>query len=98
MCVGIESRVVLLGGALLILGASAGLATMKGNDFALPLSMLLAGVLMILGYSLMMQGKNADSNATPTTSSNVGTSILLEEEGVEDLPDPRDAGIDLPIL
>ena len=71
---------------------------MKGNDFSLPLSMLLAGVLMILGYSLMMQGKNADSNATPTTSSNVGTSILLEEEGVEDLPDPRDAGIDLPIL
>jgi hypothetical protein len=96
--VGIESRVVLLGGALLMLGAAAGLATMKGNDFALPLSMLLAGVLMILGYSLMMQGKNAEKNATPTTSPTGGTSILLNDDGVEDLPDPRDAGIDLPIL
>ncbi|MCS5526215.1 MAG: hypothetical protein NZ737_03945 [Candidatus Poseidoniaceae archaeon] len=88
----------MLGGALLMLGAAAGLATMKGSDFALPLSMLLSGVLMILGYSLMMQGKNADSNATPTTSSTGGTSVLLEDEGIEDLPDPRDAGIDLPIL
>ena len=95
---GIESRVVLLGGALLLLGAAAGLATMKGNDFALPLSMLLTGVLMILGYSLMMQGKNTEKNATPTTSSTGGTSILLDDGGVEDLPDPRDAGIDLPIL
>lgn len=81
-----------------MLGAAAGLATMKGNDFALPLSMLLAGVLMILGYSLMMQGKNTESNATPTTSSTGGTGILLDDGGVEDLPDPRDAGIDLPIL
>ena len=81
-----------------MLGAAAGLATMKGNDFALPLSMLLAGVLMILGYSLMMQGKNTESNATPTTSSTGGTSVLLEDDGIEDLPDPRDTGIDLPIL
>jgi len=92
-----NSRGILLGGAALILAISAITATRVGGDYTLPIALALIAILAILIFSIMMQNRDKEKGSTPllNPSGNSTTNMSTEQD---DLPDPRDSGIDIPIL
>ena len=92
-----KSRAILLGGAALILAITAITATKAGGDYTLPIALALFAILTILVFSIMLQNKEFEKGSTPLLASSSNSIANLSSEQ-DDLPDPRDSGIDIPIL
>lgn len=92
-----NSRAILLGGAALILVVTAITATIDGEDYTLPIALALLAILALLVFSIMMQNKDSEKGSTPILSSNSNSATNLSTEQ-DDLPNPNDSGIDVPIL
>lgn len=92
-----NSRVILLLGASLLVVAFAGMSTVSGSGWALPMATLLAGILFILIFSFMTISDEKGGGSTPVKSVKSQSSESFSETH-ENLPDPAESGIELPIL
>lgn len=92
-----NSRAILLAGAALILVITAITATIDGEDYTLPIALALIAILALLVFSIMMQNIESEKGSTPLLKSN-SNSVTNSSTGQEDLPNPSDSGIDVPIL
>ena len=92
-----NSRGFLLLGAVLLMVAFAGMSTVSGTGWILPMATLLSGILFILIFSVMTISEDSKRGSTPVSSSKGGKMEQIDSES-DDLPDPRDSGFELPIL
>ena len=97
ICMATNSRAILLGGAALILVVAAITATKGGGDYTLPLALALFAILALLVFSIMMQNREAEKGSTPLLASS-SNSVVDVATKQDDLPNPTDSGIDIPIL
>ena len=77
--------------------AFAGMSTVNGTGWILPMATLLSGILFILIFSVMTISEDSRRGSTPISSANGGKQEQMDSEP-DDLPDPRDSGYELPIL
>ena len=92
-----DSRGLLLGGAVLLLATTAGVSAFSGEGWVLPMSILLGVIFAILLFALMLKSGEERQGSTPTSiTRNQSTSSQDNTGG--NLPEPNDAGLDLPIL
>jgi len=86
----------LLGASLLVV-AFAGMSTVSGDGWVIPMATLLSGILLILVFSVMTIKQESERGSTPlsTSSQSKGNSV---DNVADDLPDPVESGFDLPIL
>ena len=92
-----NSRAILLGGAALILVITAIAATKGGGDYTLPIAFALFAILALLVFSIIMQNRETEKGSTPLLAPSSNSFAKLSTEH-DDLPDPTDSGIDVPIL
>lgn len=92
-----NSRLILLVGASLLVIAFAGMSTVSGDGWVIPMATLLSGILLILVFSVMTIKQESERGSTPL-SAPTQTPAKSVETIAEDLPDPADSGFDLPIL
>jgi len=97
ICMASNSRAILLLGAALVLLSTALATTAGGGDYTLPIALVLFVVLSLLVFSLIMQNKSQEKGSTPIGVSRDNSTLGIESE-VDDLPNPSDSGIDIPIL
>ncbi|MBJ62888.1 MAG: hypothetical protein CMB57_06490 [Euryarchaeota archaeon] len=92
-----NSRYILLLGASLLVVAFAGMSTVSGDGWVIPMATLLSGILLILVFSVMTIKQESERGSTPlsTSSQSKGNSV---DNVADDLPDPVESGFDLPIL
>jgi len=84
-------------GAFLMLAGVTGISVTKGNDWILPIGILLVGVFFILVFSFLTFSNEYSGGSTPIKSEK-GMGAKNIEQDADDLPDPLDSGIELPIL
>ena len=92
-----NSRAILLGGAALILAVTAITTTKGGGDYTLPIAFALFAILALLVFSIMLQNRESEKGSTPLLASSSNSIAKLSNEP-DDLPDPLDLGIEIPIL
>ncbi len=92
-----NSRGFLLLGASLLVASAAGVSTIRGTGWIIPMAILLSGIFVILAFSFLTISKETENGSTPITTSKGSSQKNIESEA-EDLPDPNDSGIDLPIM
>ena len=92
-----NSRYILFLGASLLVIAFAGMSTVSGDGWVIPMATLLSGILLILVFSFITIKEDSKRGSTPIKSE-VKTSSNSLDTVSEDLPDPIEAGIELPIL
>ena len=92
-----NSRGILLLGASLLVVAFAGMSTVSGTGWIIPMATLLSGILLILVFSFITISEEAKKGSTPI-SNKKGNTVENIESGIEDLPDPNELGFELPIL
>jgi hypothetical protein len=97
MVVASNSRGILLLGAVIMLAAAAGVSTTAGTGWIIPMTILLSTIFGILLFSVLTNRKENPRGSTPL-SVNSDSSVKNIESNTQDLPDPNDAGFDLPIL
>lgn len=92
-----NSRYILLLGASLLVVAFAGMSTVSGDGWVIPMATLLSGILLILVFSFITIKQESERGSTPlsTQSQSNGKS---GDNVADDLPDPVESGFDLPIL
>ncbi len=92
-----NSRYILLLGASLLVVAFAGMSTVSGDGWVIPMATLLSGILLILVFSFITIKQESEKGSTPlsTSSKSQGKSV---DNVADDLPDPVESGFDLPIL
>ena len=92
-----NSRVVLLLGGGVMIAAAAMASTNSGDGWIIPMAILLTIILGILIFSVLTTSSNKSKGSTPLSSNKTSHSEHLETIN-DDLPDPSDSGIELPIL
>ena len=92
-----NSRAILLLGAALVLLSTALATTAVGGDYTLPIALVLFVVLSLLVFSLIMQNKSQEKGSTPIGVSRGNSALEIDSED-NDLPNPSDSGIEIPIL
>jgi len=92
-----NSRGVLLLGAVLMVAAAAGVSTTSGTGWIVPMTILLSIIFGILSFSVLTNRKEKTRGSTPLTIKTESSGKNIESS-IQDLPDPNDAGFDLPIL
>ena len=92
-----HSRLILLLGASLLVIAFAGMSTVSGDGWVIPMATLLSGILLILVFSVMTIKQESERGSTPLSALTQNPAKSVETIA-EDLPDPADSGFDLPIL
>lgn len=92
-----NSRYILLLGASLLVVAFAGMSTVSGDGWVIPMATLLSGILLILVFSFITIKQESERGSTPlsTQSQPQGKNV---DNIADDLPDPVESGFDLPIL
>ena len=80
-----------------MIAAAAIVSTNSGNGWIIPMAILLSTISVFLIFSLLTSEKIKSKGSTPFTSDKGIQSRELEQV-TENLPDPADSGIDLPIL
>tara|TARA_B110000444_G_C18829656_1_gene592411 strand:+ start:1073 stop:1369 length:297 start_codon:yes stop_codon:yes gene_type:complete len=92
-----NSRGILILGAVVMIAATAAISANSGTGWVIPMTILLSIIFVILSFSMLTSRNDADRGSTPLS---IKTEIHNEniESGTENLPDPLDAGIELPIL
>ncbi len=90
-------RLPLLGGAALLLAGITGYSAIGGNDWIIPAGITLTFFLFVLFFQSISYYKYKEKLSTPVRIDE--RSSFGETQHVQDdLPDPLDVGIDLPIL
>ena len=84
-------------GATLMIAAAAGISTTQGTGWIIPMTILLSIVLGVLSFSVLTAREEKSRGSTPLSIQTMSGGNSLEPS-VEDLPDPNQAGFDLPIL
>lgn len=92
-----NSRYILLLGASLLVIAFAGMSTVSGDGWIIPMAALLSGILLILVFSVMTIKQESERGSTPLSTASQKTVKSVEDVAV-DLPDPVESGFDLPLL
>ena len=92
-----NSRIILFLGASLLVIAFAGMSTVSGDGWVVPMATLLSGILLILVFSFITIKEESKRGSTPIQTV-VNSSTDSANNASEDLPDPTEAGIELPIL
>jgi|TARA_X000001036_G_scaffold368702_1_gene354438 sensor domain CHASE-containing protein len=92
-----NSRGLLLLGGGVMIAAAAIVSTNSGDGWIIPMAILLSIISVFLIFSLLTSEKIKSKGSTPFTSDKSIQSRELEQV-TENLPDPADSGIDLPIL
>ena len=92
-----NSRYILLAGASLLVVAFAGMSTVSGDGWVIPMATLLSGILLILVFSVITIKQDSERGSTPLTVTSQSSSKSVEDVA-NDLPDPVESGFDLPIL
>ena len=92
-----NSRYILLAGASLLVVAFAGMSTVSGDGWVIPMATLLSGILLILVFSVITIKQDSERGSTPLTVTSQSSSKSVENVA-NDLPDPVESGFDLPIL
>ena len=92
-----NSRYILLAGASLLVVAFAGMSTVSGDGWVIPMATLLSGILLILVFSVITIKQDSERGSTPLTVTSQSSSKSVEN-ATNDLPDPVESGFDLPIL
>ncbi|MBS83651.1 MAG: hypothetical protein CMA90_00645 [Euryarchaeota archaeon] len=92
-----NSRGILVLGASLLMIAALGMSTMSGTGWVIPMATLLSGIFLILVFSFITFTEEKQRGSTPVGNSKGNVSENIESDA-EDLPDPNDAGFELPIL
>ena len=92
-----NSRYILLLGASLLVVAFAGMSTVSGDGWAIPMATLLSGILLILVFSVITIKQESERGSTPLSTA-LQPSAKSEGSVADDLPDPAESGFDLPIL
>ena len=92
-----NSRYILLLGASLLVVAFAGMSTVSGDGWVIPMATLLSGILLILVFSVITLKQETERGSTPLSvqSKSSGESV---DNAVSDLPDPAESGFEIPIL
>ena len=92
-----DFRLHLLVGAFVIFALITGFSIAKGEDWLIPVGIMMGGFLFILVFQLISFYKDDQRQSTPIAiKKNVSTTHA--EDTQEELPDPLDSGIDLPML
>ena len=91
-----NSRYILLAGASLLVVAFAGMSTVSGDGWVIPMATLLSGILLILVFSVITIKQDSERGSTPLTVTSQSSSKSVENVA-NDLPDPVESGFDLPI-
>ena len=92
-----NSRGILLLGAVVMIAATAAISANTGTGWIVPMTILLSIILVVLSFSMLTAREENDRGSTPLSiKSDSHTSNI--ESSTEDLPDPIDVGIELPIL
>jgi len=84
-------------GAVLMVAAAAGVSTTSGTGWIVPMTILLSIIFGILSFSVLTNRKEKTRGSTPLTIKTESSGKNIESS-IQDLPDPNDAGFDLPIL
>ena len=92
-----NSRGILLLGAVLMVAAAAGVSTTSGTGWIVPMTILLSIIFGILSFSVLTNRKEKTRGSTPLTIKTESSGKNIESS-IQDLPDPNDAGFDLPML
>ena len=92
-----NSRLILLLGASLLVIAFAGMSTVSGDGWVIPMATLLSGILLILVFSVITIKQESERGSTPLSAPTQDSAKNVDTIA-EDLPDPADSGFDLPIL
>ena len=92
-----NSRYILLAGASLLVVAFAGMSTVSGDGWVIPMATLLSGILLILVFSVITIKQDSERGSTPLTVTSQSSTKSVEN-AANDLPDPVESGFDLPIL
>ena len=92
-----NSRYILLAGASLLVVAFAGMSTVSGDGWVIPMATLLSGILLILVFSVITIKQDSERGSTPLTVTSQSSSKSVENVA-NDLPDPVESGFDLPSL
>lgn len=92
-----NSRYILLLGASLLVIAFAGMSTVSGDGWIIPMAALLSGILLILVFSVMTIKQESERGSTPLSTASQKTVKSVEDVAM-DLPDPVESGFDLPLL
>ncbi len=80
-----------------MIAAAAVVSTNSGDGWIIPMAILLSIITGFLIFSVLTSGKVKSKGSTPFTSDKSIQSRELESVN-ENLPDPADSGIELPIL
>ena len=92
-----NSRYILLLGASLLVVAFAGMSTVSGDGWVIPMATLLSGILLILVFSFITIKQESERGSTPLSMSSQSKQKNVDNVA-DDLPDPVESGFDLPIL
>jgi len=92
-----KSRYILLLGASLLVVAFAGMSTVSGDGWVIPMATLLSGILLILVFSIITIKQESERGSTPLSMSSQSSGKNVDSVA-DDLPDPVESGFDLPIL
>ncbi|MBT7243844.1 MAG: hypothetical protein HN874_00155 [Euryarchaeota archaeon] len=92
-----NSRGVLLLGGGAMIAVAAVISTTRGKGWIVPMAILLSIILAILLFSTLTSSSDKIQGSTPI---NVRKQIHSEniESVTEDLPEPSESGIELPML
>lgn len=92
-----NSRGILLLGAILMVGTAAGVSTINGTGWIIPMTVLLSTIFGILSFSVLTNRKEKPRGSTPLSTETEGSDKYIEES-TQNLPDPTESGFELPIL
>lgn len=92
-----NSRYILLLGASLLVVAFAGMSTVSGDGWVIPMATLLSGILLILVFSVITIKQDSERGSTPLSTQSQSQEKSLDNVS-DDLPDPVESGFELPIL
>ena len=92
-----NSRGILLLGAVVMIAATAAISANSGTGWIVPMTILLSIILVVLSFSMLTAREEKDRGSTPLSIKTDSKSVNIESSA-EDLPDPLDAGIELPVL
>jgi ABC-type transport system involved in multi-copper enzyme maturation permease subunit len=92
-----NSRYILLLGASLLVVAFAGMSTVSGDGWVIPMATLLSGILLILVFSFITIKQDSERGSTPLSTQSQSQEKSLDNVS-DDLPDPVESGFELPIL
>jgi sensor domain CHASE-containing protein len=92
-----NSRGVLLLGGGAMIAAAAIISTTSGKGWIIPMAIFLSIILSILLFSTLTSSTEKTQGSTPLSVRNRSNSQNIDTV-TEDLPDPSESGIELPIL